>query len=255
MPLPEDYARLTFLDRIASLVLATIYSHDHVEVAIGLDCAPPTRNKEQKAALAALQQRVDEARGGYAGHNVVFSRHYMGGEGAQMGDVSDIGYDTAAVAVVDRKLYIALNYKVRTTPNVALRVRQQYASFGDVSVEAWAQIKANLDHELAVSGDEACAIDEAILLSVPSASASAAANAAPHAEMQLVSFLEGLGHSVDGMAIGVSKACCSSCAEQLRLRNVQFTDRPGNAAPGNWTVPGDITATVTCRMSGSWAGG
>jgi hypothetical protein len=241
--MPFSYEDLSFEDRIASMILVTMYSSDHVEVA--LTVPPVPQGLKPKAQSAFVSTRLDGLQHDVAAARVHYESAYPENGFcyrllSRNADVSEIGFDTVAVTLLDREILAACNYKVRTTPGAPASVenRPAYASFGAVRGATRLAIIKMLQSELSGLGLTLRFIGPTV------APTNDVENARPHAEMQLISYLARRA-DVRGMSFGVSKACCQLCAEQLTLREVSFTARDGLAMrPANWVAPLTIHTTV-----------
>ena len=196
------------------------------------------------------------------------------------GDVSEIDFDTVAVIIVNSILYVSYNYKVRYTiekPQMRKFGKMEvvkwsenvidYRTFGDVSQATFKNAMTALKNELKLKKKDESEKDikrvvfvgvdkdkfnkQSLGSFVPNKDLGEELgklldtniNAAPHAEMQLRSYLstkKDVSLGKEKLYVGVSKPCCSRCAENLKNQGVGFRTEENNAVK-NWLLPEHIT--------------
>jgi len=228
-----------FLDRVAQMVLATLYTHHHIDIAI-----PSVKNVKPSQVTAKVAENINKVR--ESGDSMVQSYRednpeidylihklpanvskYRGSEAYE---------NCVAAAVVDGVLYLATNFKVRRNPADATSLkplsRFELSGFNEISGRAKTNILSMLRKEIIgvsinppLPGEGlANTIRKVAFVSslVPPANQSLAAGF--HAEMQLVSYLlvekeRWLG----GVYFGVNKPCCQDCTRQLKKLKIKFS--------------------------------
>lgn len=250
----EGLKALAFEDRIAQLVMAVLYSSNHIEVTHRLGDAKdkPDKQKAIDAARKRLKAEFNaasEARIVPAEH-LAFSRDrdvLMRGDYSDKVDdkgeplnpvmpVSDIDFDTTAVAIDGSNLLMACNYKVRRMaaagPSWSGRKSNfEYIAFNTISNQSMRLIQqaltAELDDVRANGTDKdkakAGALNMCQFIGPKVRPEDAQQNAKPHAEMQLLKFLKSVGHEIRDVHVGVSRGCCPACTEWLTKLGALFT--------------------------------
>lgn len=275
MVLPEAYEALSFEDRIASMMLAAIYTTEHIDLTIRMGPAPPVQKRAKDQQLAQ-ENRIAELKARVAGPTLEYFKTYPDAMVIYRSQniapdqtpktVSEIGFDTVAVVIAGKVLYVASNYKVRMinpSPSV-MNEEVTYVAYGAPGTGGQASAIQMLTDELSLTPSELAKPNAASLASItrinflgpsqPPANVFDAA--APHAEMQLVHHLTESGITLSGLRFGVSKACCVLCSALLTKAKITFTDRPGaNEKPKNWADPSRIqtkvAASYDCFLKGS----
>lgn len=286
----DSFAKVSFEDRIAQMVMAICYTTRHIDVAVfeprsvaqltEKQAAQELSEKQRESLLGATQAKLDktdlkkvesqvkewktgEETFKKTGEKVGFehgwekSKAFTKQEFEQQGthlifrtareeapkgkqfvdlDVSEIDLDTAAVIIHNKTLYVAFNFKVRTQDKVTLKYKAQYSDFGKI---AWSgtidRVQAALGKELSEGNGEPN-IENVVYIRTKQDLKDEKANAAPHAEMQLVTHLRTLAIDVKGLRLGCSKACCAKCAEQLRTFGVLYSTEHDNSVT-HWKLP------------------
>ena len=179
--------------------------------------------------------------------------------------VSEDTYDTVAVAITAKTLYVAFNYKSRAMPpsgdGKIAAAAPVYVGFGPskpLMELATARIISEMGHPPPGAGMHPADITSIEFVGLQRPPSGEAQNAHPHAEMQLISHLSseaawgklapfGLLY---GLRLGVTKAYCLRCAHELLSRRVDFSDfadRPGyEPEEAAWLKP-DMIQTAALR--------
>ncbi len=265
MPLPGEYGRLSFQDRVAAMIMAAVYTREHIDLTVRVPTKLENTNRNLRPAqrLSYFRKQVAEAVLAYQDlypDALVIYRQAKGDPEPK--SVTEVNYDTTAVVIDRSTLYIALNYKVRIMSPFPdkLNVTPDYVAFGAPGSGAREAAVDMLRRELMVRPHESVSsaqiIERVSFIGVDGRFSDAREAAAPHAEMQLLSHLSSLRRPLGGLRLGVSKACCARCAKELMRRGVRYTPRPGNDDPVNWSYPIEITTRVVeevrCRLHRSW---
>lgn len=237
------------LDRLASLILTTMYSSEHIEVALripgtdgrGKDVRPQVRLDQRHQAITSATQAY-AVRRITRKPNVLYSVSTTPDH--QLEAASEIKFDTVAVGLMDGILWIARNFKQRTMPNPAkgkLQPKANYA-FGRIPDRTLANIMTQLRGELHGGKLGITAVRFLELRPQPTTETEASR---AHAEMQLVHYF---ASRLDELRIGVSKGICPRCQEVLRAQRVRFTsDRIHDIGPANWIPPSAINVGIEAR--------
>jgi hypothetical protein len=241
-----------FLNRVASLILAVMYSSEHIEISILSPAPGKVNNKSVKARLGAVKASVAEAEKAYqAGRATRYSSLLYAVSTTpekQAERSSEISMDTVAVTVMNNNLYVARNFKIRSIQNqeVAINPTLGY-SFGKIPDITQSRIMNLLRTELADSGRR---INRVYFLrpmlldlstNIASPPANAEDNAKPHAEMQLLKYFS---NQQQGLMVGVSKSVCRLCANQLRKKGVRFSKDVGDLTVKNWVPPEQLIVRI-----------
>lgn len=166
--------------------------------------------------------------------------------------VEESHYDTVAVAVVNKALYVTCNYKTRVVSTFGLTPTLSYRGFGFPGEKLDALYKA-LNRELQVESEpeilkivflkpESVVVEKGVEKSLDEM------QAYPHAEMQLASYLQKVGKPE---RIGVSKECCQRCAAALDKLNVGYTWKK-DAYYENWAPPEYIVMGILKEYKVAW---
>lgn len=270
-------------DRIAGLIATVVYTSDHIDMVRLLPKAgdPPTKlsqaktaewragknqeilkdaygslethtdflrnpNQEKNPAFQALKKAGKDPASlpAYKDEHVIY--HATGKAAAKLGvyDISELDNDTVAVAIVGRTLYVACNYKIRSMvkdEDGAWEI--QYLSFGAVSQTAKANVVGSLREELTDLRSDSRP-NEIVFLGLKDQPTNHDESAAPHAEMQIVSWLDANKLWPSAMPyFGVSKACCKDCARTLEGKKCSFREKKDGTV-SNWLRPDQITCKV-----------
>jgi len=247
------FKRIGFLDRAASMILAAMYSSEHLEISLHIPKdtgGPKPKPLKPKQRVDLRHTAVGEATTAFAARRITNSASVLYSVSStpeeQVENATEIGFDTVAVAIMDNSLYVARNFKRRQMPNppgaaAALKPKQQY-QYGRIPDRTMANIMAILRPALI---DANVGLNFVYFLSPWPPPASEKAAAAPHAEMQLVSYFRGRER---GMKVGVSKGLCPRCQEALRSRGVEFVaTHIHHVMPHNWLPPDQIQVRVESR--------
>ncbi len=237
------------LDRLASLILTTMYSSEHIEVALRIPTTD-ARGRDAKPAvrLAARQQAITTATNAYAARritrdpNVLYSVSTTPDQ--QLDGASEINFDTVAVAVMDGILWVARNFKMRAMTNTAAGRLQPAAdyTFGRLPNRTLNNIMTQLRAAL---HDGTLGITAVHFLEIRPTPTTEVEASQPHAEMQLVHYFT---TRVAELRLGVSKGICPSCQDVLRTRGARFThDRLHGRPPQHWVPPSTITVGIEAR--------
>lgn len=263
-----EYTELAEQDRMASMIMSAVYSSDHIDFTPKLQIEPSSKLKQTLARADELKERVRIASEAYAGDygsaRIIYRAHAepkppKPGRGAERepvgATVTEMFYDTAAVIQHKDTLYVAFNYKVRKMGDAEAKtnVPVEYESFAEIGPHARENLQSMLQTELANHDT----IRRVQVLRMNPAPRDEGENALPHAEMQLVKYLqdEEIIHPEDkkelnkeaGFRVGVSKPCCVRCAEvldKLEIERPRWTASPmdENSKP-KWKAPAEIGAT------------
>lgn len=281
MPRWQDY---TFEDRVASYILAVLYSSQHVDVTVNLEdvktgLAAATRTilegmrergseegavtaresreklKEEKALLKEFQDRSRIAseeferakRPGESRYplppdiSLLFRRGDHGPGGAPQW-VEESHFDTVATAVVGQTMYVACNYKTRVPLRVKYEPAFRYVGFGFPREKLDDLYRALTREFMEVRFPR---ITRLVFLrgrplEGPAEMTPDVAEAIPHAEMQLVSYLRHIGKPE---WIGVSKPCCAGCARVLRGIGIGYLQEVAEDF-SHWAPPEQIAVEV-----------
>jgi hypothetical protein len=253
----DELMALSFEDRIAQYVLAILYTSDHIDVSFQVpvpEGKKESKKKEDARRLSTLRSNVYTAHRGYsapARGGPVYKQSIIYRVNSK--DVSEIDYDCIAVVIIGRNMYISRNYKQRkmaVTPT-KLKETPEY-EFSTWANEQMRAVVRGLGQSLASSrGDTQ--INHVTFVAPTEAPENEKASAAPHAEMQLVSYLKGVSQRTTRSRFGVSKGCCAKCAPELDERQIIYTKgRKQNAAPANWLEPDEIEMSRVARHSVGW---
>jgi hypothetical protein len=143
---------------------------------------------------------------------------------------SEFNMDTLAVLIVNGTLYAACNFKRR-------RFDGSYAGFGWENADCRALVR--------VIKNEGLGLERVRFLSPTPLPATAEANARPHAEMQLLSFVG--CEQMRNRRVGVTKACCINCMAELDRAGAVYPYFAGAFANPemNWDSPRDVRTRVS----------
>lgn len=249
LPLWEEVKDMRFEDRIASAVLAHLYSYHHIEVTCRHICGGTKKELIQKKILTrdealsmptsvkqsdvlnlrreAWLNAIPEQSKSFYDHlnNCAFQHLLFRGikqeEIAKKEDVSDIEYDTVAALVHENDIYLACNFKVRVMKNGEVN-SFDYPGFGWFSYIAILNIVGAVSEELRdPEGSAVSRSRKLYFLSPVGVIVNEMQNAAPHAEMQLLRYAQEKNWG-NGLYIGVSKPCCTQCAAKLKENRVNY---------------------------------
>lgn len=245
------FMRYEFLNRAAAMILAAMYSSEHIEISLHVPTQDANgRNVRPTRRVNMRHDAVKEATNAYASRRITRSARVLynvsNSPVQQAENASEINFDTVAVTIMDNSLYVARNFKQRTMPNpqgngAPLRPAQIY-QFGRIPDRTMANIMGILRPALIDSGTN---LDFVYFLAPRNAPVSENDVAAPHAEMQLVSYFKGRERE---LRLGVSKGICPNCQEALRSRGVEFVRTHIHSnIPRNWLPPEAIQVKVESR--------
>ena len=238
-----------FLDRVASLIMTTMYTSEHIDVSIVVPTTNPAgRALKPAQRLKARADRITESVDAYAARRITSRQNVIynaaNSPEQQIANSSDIGFDTVAVCVKDYILWVARNFKVRTMANANAGKIQPAAvsTFDRLSPETRENILAGLRSELNAGQRN---FDKVNFLEIRPTPRDENEARRPHAEMQLLAYFRG---RTQGMRVGVSKGVCPSCQVQLKEKGARFTSfRIHNRPPGNWIPPELIRVGIEAR--------
>lgn len=247
------FKRISFLDRAASMILAAMYSSEHIEIALHVPRDTGGKDPKPVKPKQRITQRhgeVSTATDAFAARRITRSANLLYSVSAtpeeQVENASEIGFDTVAVTIMDGSLYVARNFKRRQMPNpagaaVALQPKQVY-QYGRIPDRTLANVMGILRPALIDAGVDLTYVYFLTPWPPPTSEKTAAA---PHAEMQLVSYFRGRERS---MKVGVSKGICPRCQEALRSRGVEYVSTHiHRIMPHNWLPPDQIHVKVESR--------
>lgn len=245
------FMRYEFLNRAAAMILAAMYSSEHIEISLHVPMQGAGGRALKPAQRAGLRhEAVSGATNAFASRRITQSAQVLynvsNSPQDQARNASEINFDTVAVTIMDNCLYVARNFKRRSMGNpsgaaVALKPKQDY-QFGRIPDRTMANIMGILRPALIDSGTN---LDFVYVLTPWPFPANDVAVAAPHAEMQLVSYLKGRERQ---LRLGVSKGICTNCQEALRSRGVEFVrTHIHGIIPHNWLPPEAIQVKIESR--------
>jgi hypothetical protein len=244
-----------FLNRVASLILAVMYSSEHIEISV-LSPMPAGKASQKNLSkrLDEVQQSVGDVKRAYEAHRATKYSSLLytvsTTKAKQAESSSEIGTDTVAVTIMNNNLYVARNFKKRSIENekVAINPTLKY-SFGKIPDVTQSRIMNLLRTELADSGvylDRVYFLRPMLLdltTNIASPPDNARDNAKPHAEMQLLKYFSNFGQQ-QGLMVGVSKSVCRSCAEQLQKKGARFHKDIGHLKVENWVPPEELIVRI-----------
>ncbi|WP_158642056.1 hypothetical protein [Corallococcus sp. AB018] len=246
---------ITFLDFLAQYILAVLYTSDHIDVSFSIPMLAQVKsqNKENKRRVGVLTKQVSTAVKGYRTGVPNYTQSIL--YRVNTGQASEVDYDCIAVALAGNNLLVSRNYKKRKMPGDPKKVNEEMIyQFGGWSPTQIRAIVRGLQTEFSWNAADIVdtVIKRVVFLEVKKDPTTESESAAPHAEMQLVSYcletdqLDKLSRS----GVGVSKGCCIRCAEMLNVFGVPFNyERFGNDAPKNWATPDQIEVCRAARIS------
>jgi hypothetical protein len=265
-------------DRLAAMVAAVLYTSDHIDL-VQYTIPPPAQlpkgatdaqkrefqqqtkefGKDRASAIEALgtakaallNPAKPTALNDYSKQQFIYHTPAMTMQDDQVQliveshDISEIDFDTVAIVLSGPVLVVACNYKIRSTVvsgagrNTTHKIT--YKGFGQVSQTAIENVTAILMREL----PQVARVKEVMLIGPATDPANEKANAAPHAEMQILSYLtKQNGLPKDGkLYFGVSKPCCSDCAGVLDKSKYQYREK-ASLKVTNWLAPEQIETKV-----------
>ena len=129
------YKILSFEDRIASMIMAAVYSYSHIDLTLNQDQFKQLKvNKRLDNLQRALQGPMKVYRENYMEGNVIYRLYQeeKGEDGPFPESVTEINYDTTAVVIAEETLYIAMNYKQRMMNEIPEKLNEdiQYVRYG-----------------------------------------------------------------------------------------------------------------------------
>jgi nucleic acid/nucleotide deaminase of polymorphic system toxin len=217
-----------------------------LDKAAGFLIKPTTPGNPNLAAITTVKELP-----AYSEHQFVY--HTLALKGAKplaqqaefSHDISEIDYDTVSVVIFAKILYVACNYKLRSTKREGDKFEIKYLSFGQVSETARGNVMRALRDEL---GKDAKDIASVVFVGLKTKPEDETEGAAPHAEMQLMSHLSTAKLLPDSgkLYFGVSKACCENCAGRLAARAYKYRDSHKQRVT-NWEPPEDIKTVEVSR--------
>ncbi|MGI0115833.1 C80 family cysteine peptidase [Zooshikella sp. RANM57] len=177
------------------------------------------------------------------------------GRGAT-GDATEINYETVAVTLVDKTLYVASNTKSRLgvsiDPNTkkltGLDSKNKYLSFSlfqDADQRSHAANRVAVVDQLQAELQGVADFDRVVFIGIGDTPQNANDAAKPHAEMQLLRYFKDNDISLTDKTIGISKPACSSCTVKLQQSAVSYRDGTRtneniNTKQTNWLEPSEI---------------
>jgi len=243
-------------DRLAAMIAAVLYTSDHIDlVRYTTPPDPGLPDKQRPKAIADERLRaineLNTAKGTlsatYPAQQFVYhtpAQTLVEGKPetiVEAHDISELDFDTVAIVLSGAVLCVACNYKIRSTAvsgtgrNTTHKIT--YKGFGQVSQTAIGNVKAILMGEL----PKVATVKEAFLIGPAEQPANDKENAAPHAEMQILSYLTKQNAlPKDGkLYFGVSKPCCSQCAGVLDKAGYKYREK-ASLTVKNWLPPEQI---------------
>lgn len=240
-----------FLDRVAQMVLATLYTHHHLDVGASSPSANTKNNKIAQVSKANIECALKSA------HDMVSSNnennpdlgvvvHKIPGNTSKY-RASEAYENCVAAAILNNRLYLAVNFKVRrnaTTSSLNKLSEFSMSGFNEVNERARLQILEMLRKEIKgvsispkLPGEElADGIQKVVFVGPYDQPDNCRDASAFHAEMQLVSYLKcELERSLNGVYFGVNKPCCQDCTLQLKKQRIQFAGSH-NRRVTNWKM-------------------
>ncbi|MBU2713258.1 C80 family cysteine peptidase [Zooshikella harenae] len=177
------------------------------------------------------------------------------GRGAT-GDATEINYETVAVTVVDKTLYVASNTKSRpgvsidpsTKKLTGLDSKNKYLSFSlfqDMDQRSHAANRVAVVDQLQAELQGVADFERVVFIGIGDTPQNANDAAKPHAEMQLLRYFKDNDISLTDKTIGISKPACSSCTVKLQESAISYRDGSKtkenvNTKPTNWLQPDEI---------------
>ena len=161
--------------------------------------------------------------------------------------VSEIDFDTVAIMIWDDSVFIACNYKRRRMP--LTHRHYTYSHFGEMSQNSIGLITTGLRHGLVTDTSEyddphpADKIKFLVFVGLTTAPDDEGEGARPHAEMQLVSYMNDRGRDLKHCYFGVNKPCCLRCYKKLKLLGATCAEPPGKDF-SNWDDPTEIRTKI-----------
>lgn len=275
----------TFQDRLAQYILALLYTSNHIDITIALPNVKIVQHLQRHLARIgrnnlSANQKATANQQGRVQHDTLFAnakllamndpfmvhnidvnpvigpviRHRVNNQEPTT-SVSEIDQDTVAVVICHESVYVACNYKIRRSVPQQMELTYQLGSFDTMSDHSLTLIKDAVADEIirpapvgapALPGEDlADHIQYICIIGLRTAPEDQFASAAPHAEMQLLNYLDsmGLSSSVNGLYWGVSKECCSRCADVLHRRQARFGARHDHNVT-NWLDPAQINTEL-----------
>lgn len=241
----NDTELLYFLNHVANFAMACIFTSHHIDMRFRLGPQPDNKQKtinDRTAILIDRYESVSDYGKHYPHQNILYQATKDKPDAELSSSSSDIDFDTVAVTYFEKSLYFACNFKVRemgTPTKINMKPNYRYFGFQHISIR-------NLIHEFK---KEFCGeyllpieINNLYFISPNQPATNEIEEAAPHAEMQLLSHLQNkTGNFFMGVTFGVSKACCILCRKHLARSRIKFRLDPGNAKPKNWLGSWEIT--------------
>jgi hypothetical protein len=256
------------LDEAAQTALAILYTYHHVDVRVeaptkatvqatadqlranhqgaGKPNAPKALAMAQASAVATIKHEITtlkrdrgDAVVAHVSDNLLL---YKG---------SEIDLDTVAITAQGTTLYMACNFKVRRNrPSDQLGSIGNFdyfrfnkvdpAVFGAIAGDIWKMLDEQPREPMGES--RARHMTSIEFISTIEDATDAYQSAAPHAEMQIISYLYRQNLSFMDLYMGVSKQCCKKCAIILDALTVKYNAQHDNTVK-NWFHPKALSTT------------
>jgi hypothetical protein len=251
---------MAFLDDLAVHILKVIYTSNHIDIGVPVPSTAVvkkiTQTSQTKSNFIRTRSLLIKTSLAQEAFEEEFQQPQELGaiyrpvtNDRDLRNITDDNYDTVAIAVHKDKLYIACNIKTRRNQNLgSLKKisdvkRQVYSGYNYVSPTTFQNI-VNLLRLDAKRILRRRGVHQIAFVSPSVRPTTAQESAAPHAEMQLLSYLMfTLGASVRGKYFGVSKQCCGKCAAVLEAKGVRY-DAEHYRAVANWKPHGAMQVRV-----------
>lgn len=254
------------LDEIAQTALALLYTYHHVDVRV----KAPTRKEIQEAAdqLRVVQKGLNTPMALISAQNQTLDsiKNEINDLKAERGATllahvsdnlltysgSEIDLDTVAITAHETTLYMACNFKIRRNKAISTMksINQfDYSNFNRVDPAVFSAIATDiwkiLDEQprQRLGKTRAKRVDSIKFISTIVEATDANQSAAPHAEMQIISYLYAKNMSFFDLYMGVSKSCCKKCSIILDALTVQYNDQHENTVK-NWFHPKALSTTA-----------
>ena len=256
------------LDEVAQTALAILYTYHHVDVRVKaptkaeiqtaadqLRIAPgaPTKLNAPKALISAQASTLETIKKEInvlkAERGATLLAHVSDNLLTYSG--SEIDLDTVAITAHGTTLYMACNFKIRR--NKAIETMKSinefnYCNFNKVDPAVFRAIAIDIwkifdeQPKARMGKARARSVNSIKFISTIEDATDANQSAAPHAEMQIISYLYSKNMSLLDLYMGVSKSCCKKCSIILDALTVKYNDHHENTVK-NWFHPKALSTT------------
>lgn len=230
----QYFKEMTYEDYLAQMCLALLYTTNHVDVVVQPNLTGVSAKK--------IPGVINSAAANAPYYDAAVIRRIR--PGTSNPNISDVDYDTVAIAIGGDTLYIACNHKTRRNDGDLLAASKpshlSYSGFNQIGDPAMEAIRLMLGREKKEGCPELKSVTQIRwIVSTPEPKDEVAA-AKVHAEMVLLSYLKAKTLSVARM--GVNKDCCAGCFECLQHAGIACPPKGKRFA--NWTSPDNIASVV-----------